>query len=407
MANERWDSPFPCTIAFALFKKHFTELNDVYWAHVPAANTIEKKAQEALPSGTADPKSYFLIPDSDDHRIAPTYNQWKSYYREFSNYTRLNMLMLLSSCFETYMRTIISLACESKPGVVIHCPEAVDGCFLLLENQDYGNFSSKEYQFSGFVDQICKGEWSIRANSYKKLFGSIPLSESEITLLDELRHKRNLVGHYFGREKSKYEVPLYLIPTPVQRLSHNKLIQFFSVVYESARKIDQHLHQAFIGSYDIIKFHLQNSKCRLSPDSTVNDQARELLKTLGNLGFPSAGIEYAQNIISYTLIDSQTTTCRYSEKSCILSINRQLKIMGINLLYHGKCTSFSKRHFRLFCQLHSFKDNPELCKKWGNPKQGEYFYSAKAIDLIISSIKGNPDTFVDGLLLSLKGSENI
>ncbi len=95
MANERWNSPFPHTIAFVLFKEHFTELNHVYWAHVPAASTIEKKALEALKSEDADPKRYFLIPDKDDRRIPKTYAQWKSFYREFSNYTRLNMLMLL------------------------------------------------------------------------------------------------------------------------------------------------------------------------------------------------------------------------------------------------------------------------------------------------------------------------
>ena len=92
MANERWNSPFPHTIAFVLFKEHFTELNNVYWAHVPAASTIEKKALEALKSEDADPKRYFLIPDRDDRRMAQTYGQWKSFYREFSNYTRLNML---------------------------------------------------------------------------------------------------------------------------------------------------------------------------------------------------------------------------------------------------------------------------------------------------------------------------
>ena len=65
MANERWNSPFSHTIAFVLFKEHFTELNNIYWAHVPAASTIEKKALEALKSKDADPKLYFLIPDKD------------------------------------------------------------------------------------------------------------------------------------------------------------------------------------------------------------------------------------------------------------------------------------------------------------------------------------------------------
>ena len=106
MANERWISPFSKTIAFTLFSKHFTELNDIYWAHVPAANTIESKAKKALTNPDKDPKTFFLIRDEDDRRLAPTFHIWKTQYRDFSNYTRLNMLMLLSSCFETYLRTI-------------------------------------------------------------------------------------------------------------------------------------------------------------------------------------------------------------------------------------------------------------------------------------------------------------
>lgn len=254
MANERWNSPFPHTIAFVLFKEHFTELNYVYWAHVPAASTIEKKALEALKSEDADPKRYFLIPDKDDRRISKTYAQWKSFYREFSNYTRLNMLMLLSSCFETYLRTIVSLSLESKPGIIIKAPDAVDGWFLFRKNSNYGNYGSKDYQFLEEIGSVCQGDWNSRANAYIKYFGNMPLSATEISELDDLRQKRNLVGHYFGREKQKYEAPLFFEPSPVQRISHDKLIKYFNVVYEAVEKIDRHLHQNYIGSYDVMKF---------------------------------------------------------------------------------------------------------------------------------------------------------
>ena len=152
--NERWQSPYPHTIAYNLFIKHFTELNDVYWAHVPAASTIEKKAFQELGSEDADPKKYFLVRDEDDRRISATYKDWKEKYREFSNYTRLSMLMLLSSCFETYLRTIVALAIESKPGVIIDCPDAVDGVSLLKSKNGYGDANSKDYPFSSIIDDI-------------------------------------------------------------------------------------------------------------------------------------------------------------------------------------------------------------------------------------------------------------
>lgn len=322
MADERWRSPFAHTIAFALFKKHFTELNRVYWAHVPAANTIEKKAFEALKSDDADPKAYFLIQDKDDRRMELTYLQWKKSYREFSNYTRLSMLMLLSSCFETYLRTIISLALESKPGILIQCADAVDGWFLYREDPEYGDYKSKKYQFIDAIENVCQGEWFNRAKNYEKLFGNIPLSASDIAALDDLRQKRNMVGHFFGREKHKYEVPLYFNPDPVQHVSHGKLMEYFRLVFDVANNLDMHLHEHFIGSYDIIKYFYQHSKSYRIVDITAGDLAKELQKMIGELGFSPPGREYYQNIISYTLLDDKSDVCRYSRRSCVYTINK-------------------------------------------------------------------------------------
>lgn len=119
MIDVRWTSPFEHTIPFSLFHKHFTEINDAYWAYVPAASTIEKRALEGLQNEAEDPRKYFLISDEDDRRVANTYSEWKASFREFGNYTRLNIIMLLSSCFETYLRTVVSLAFESKPACIL------------------------------------------------------------------------------------------------------------------------------------------------------------------------------------------------------------------------------------------------------------------------------------------------
>ena len=47
MSNVRWESPFPYSLAFNLFKQHFEEINRSYWAFVPAANTIICKEEFA------------------------------------------------------------------------------------------------------------------------------------------------------------------------------------------------------------------------------------------------------------------------------------------------------------------------------------------------------------------------
>lgn len=80
MIDVRWTSPFEHTIPFSLFHKHFTEINDAYWAYVPAASTIEKRALEGLQNEAEDPRKYFLISDEDDRRVANTYDILKFFY---------------------------------------------------------------------------------------------------------------------------------------------------------------------------------------------------------------------------------------------------------------------------------------------------------------------------------------
>ena len=157
MSNVRWNSPFPYTLAFNLFKQHFEEINRAYWAFVPVVNTIKSLAKKNLVDDNADPKKFFLIPDEEDRRIAPTYGEWKLDFSEYINYSRLNVIMLLSSCFETYLRTVVSLAFESKPGTIINCKDAVDGAALLKRDITYGDINNNSYRFSDVIESVCSG----------------------------------------------------------------------------------------------------------------------------------------------------------------------------------------------------------------------------------------------------------
>lgn len=346
MANERWDSPFSCTLALNLFRKHFTELNKVYWAFVPASNTIFSHAKKALGSDGADPKTFFLVHDEDDRRVAPTFGEWKTNYKEYTNYTRLNMIMLLSSCFETYMRTAISNAFESKPGVIIMCAESVDGVFLLKNKPGYGNVTDKNYQFADLVDEICRGEWRKRLTVFEKYFGKPPKPILEkITELDELRNTRNNIGHYIGRPKKDYSAPAILSPMSAIRVSHDRILKYFKLVNDVVYAFDKYLKKNYIGSYDIIKFYFdQVTQGNITSDAP-GMRARELQKLLGNEGFPPAGNEYYRNIISYCDLDSQDDLCMYSRKACLKEINRQLTLHGTPLVFSGRRVRFNNYIF--------------------------------------------------------------
>lgn len=402
MANERWNSPFPYTLAFNLFKKHFTELNQIYWSFVPAYNTIVSKAKKSLVTDEADPKTFFLIHDEDDRRIAPTFGEWKSSFNEFSNYTRLNMVMLLSSCFETYLRTVVSYAFESKPGVIIKCPDSVDGVFLLKSNPSYGNSNDKNYQFTDHIDNICHGEWTKRFLEFNKYFGKLPDTVlSKTQELDEFRILRNNIGHYFGRNKSDYSTPLLFKPISAIRVSHERVLKFFRLINFVAREIDNYLKENYIGSYEIVKLYIQFNSNGYFKDNKPGVKARQFQHLLGQEGLlfdKNSRKEFYRNLIDYCNLDNEDDCCRYNRNSCISEINRQLKANHIQLFHNNQKERFRKYHFNLFVNSYGWKVNSEYCQiNSANTEQIEYRYSMKLINEIVSQICASPDTIIDTL----------
>lgn len=396
MADARWISPFPYTIAFRLFKQHFTELNNIYWSFVPVDSTIKKTAKSALQANDADPKTFFLVRDEDDRRIAPTYGEWKQHFSDFSNYTRLNMIMLLNSCFETYLRTVLALSFESKPGVIIGCPEAVDGVFLLKNDSTYGNAADPNYRFSRQIQDICSGEWSKRFSILQKYFGILPddITNKE-SALDEFRRKRNNIGHFFGREKHEYTAPLRFSPEEVMHVSHNKLLEYFQLINNVASNIDKFFHKNYVGSYDIIKLYFDLLGNGVISVTQPGNRAIELKKNLGTEGVYRASKVYYREIVAYCDLTDSRDPCRYSAKACIAEINRQLQLKGIVLAHDGHIIAFKKMLFSRVIKAKQWRDNLDYCRiNQANPTQKEYRYSSRVIDGIVCDIENNPEIFI-------------
>jgi len=405
MADERWLSPFNNSLAYHLFIKHFSELNRIYWAHVPASSTITKHMKQlTVDNPSAEFCKMFVVKDKDERRLAKDYNEWIANYKEFENYTRLNMLMLLSSAFETFLRTVVSLAIESKPGAVLGCPDSIDGVFLLKKDANYGMINHKNYLFFDVIDQVCKGEWQNRVDAYEKYFGVAPPNlKNNIQKLDELRRTRNEIGHYFGRNKNQYETPILMAPEDVHRISHDNLIKYFNTVYTVVKSIDKHLHEEYIGSYDIVKFYFQEIHIN-STVITPGTQAKNLQKHLGEKGLPPVGTEYYKNLLSYINLDDKDQVCRFGHKTCIHEVQRALRKQSIEILVSGKKKTFNSFMFSLFKKEYDFKSNPEYCKKYTYGTD-VYLYSKKVIDLIVENISKNPKGTIDELIAKHKSNK--
>lgn len=405
MSNVRWESPFPYSLAFNLFKQHFEEINRSYWAFVPVANTIKSYAKKNLMDDSADPKKFFLIPDEEDRRLAPTYGEWKTDFSEYINYSRLNIIMLLSSCFETYLRTIVSLSFESKPGVIINCIDAVDGAALLKRDIMYGNMNDKSYRFGDVIEEVCRGEWSNRFGAFQKYFGNLPSQLLDLTKdLDELRVTRNNLGHYFGRKKNEYSAPIDFEPIETIKVSHERILKYLKLVFSAAKMIDGYLHQKIIGSYDIIKkYFVSVSNGEILTDSSHPD-SYQLRKLMGRHDLATVGKKYYDELITYceTNYVENETDCIFTRRRCVNEINRRLRELGVQLYYKGRAVSFDPLSFKILLLKDNLYDNQNYSeRKMSNKHEVQYLHSLALIEYVTKKIESNSDS----IMKQLKGEE--
>ena len=401
MSNVRWESPFPYTLAFNLFKQHIEEINRAYWAFVPAANTIKSLAKKNLVNAEADPKSFFLIPDAEDRRIAPTYGDWKNDFSEFINYSRLNIIMMLSSCFETYLRTVVSLAFESKPGVIIDCKDAVDGAGLLKKDITYGDVMDKSYRFIDAIDDVCRGEWDKRFASFQKYFGVLPIKLLNFSKdLDELRITRNNIGHYFGRKKNEYEAPIDFEPIETIKVSHDRILKYFKLVYSVAKLVDDYLQKNIIGSYDIIKrYFIAISRGEIIRNK-INSDAYQLRKMMGSHDLRIVGRSYYNELVTFceTNYVECETDCIFTKNRCVREINRRLRDNSISLLLDGRNVTFDSISFKILLTRDNLYSDSRFSKRAiDNRHQIQYLHSSALIEYVTKKLESNANTIMNDL----------
>ncbi|WP_455902421.1 hypothetical protein [Clostridium sp.] len=391
MSNVRWETKFPYSLAFNLFKQHLEEINRSYWAFVPAYNTIVKIANGKLNNDDANPRDFFMVPDEEDRRLAQSYGEWKIDFKEYANYSRLSFVMLISSCFETYLRTIVSLSFESKPGVIIDCADAVDGASLLKKDIQYGNINSKSYRFSKEIDEICRGEWRNRFDAFEKYFGELPQELLDLTgELDELRVTRNNLGHYFGRKRDEYSAPIDFKPISVSRVSHKKILKYYKLIYDVAKMIDGYLYRNIIGSYDIIKKYFNAiSEGEIVADPS-NPNAYQLRKLIGSQEISSVGKKYYEQLTTYCEVNyiELETDCIFTKQTCVYEVNRRLREKGVEIQYNGRKIELNQRLFGRLLEKESLLDNENYAKRnVDNNRNIQYLYSAALIKYITKKLE--------------------
>lgn len=267
MAFDRWKTPWDRTWAYVLFKKHHTQLNDLWWSHHCASRRASSIANSV---GINNPTiNAFPAAIVDKGRAHMQINEWYSHYSEFDNWVRLSNAMALNSYFEIYLSKVILLALRSDPATILNSSKAVDGVALLKLND--------MPDFKDHLTVVTKGSWSARISAYKKNFGVVPIEllENESDL-DQLRILRNGVGHAFGRELNDYESPLTFEIKKLQRLSDKRLKKWLGIVESVVNAIDKHLREDHIGAFEVFEtYHAWDKKFHMG--HTTEHHALKLL----------------------------------------------------------------------------------------------------------------------------------
>jgi hypothetical protein len=290
MKFDRWVSADKYSYVFRLFNKYHTYMNSLFWAHVPAssyAQGIYRRAKKSDPTQTTH--AVYNLSGQDSQRVTNSLDDYSKHLKEFDNWTRLNTLVAVSSYFEIYLSSIVSLALESDLGLLFSIPRRIDGVQILK----YGK--PNIYIFGDKSEEITKGTWSVRLSNYKKLFGSIPQGFSKYeSELEKMRIIRNNVTHAFGRDISSTRSRATYNVLDINRLSLNRLKQYMGIIREVARTIDSHLLMTHIGEYELVHYY-HSVRNQLRP----RDEALHFKKKLNSLFVENKSHAYCKELIAY------------------------------------------------------------------------------------------------------------
>lgn len=252
MPFERWTPTWPRTWPYAVFKKHHTELNDLYWSNAVATHHAAMNSKSR--NGSDELNTVFAIPQANARRVNVTVARWRDQIKESENWIRLNALMGLSGYLETYLHSVVTLALTSDPGLLISSSRSVDGISLVKR--------SRLPDLSTHVVGITKGTWPERISKYQAIFGQLPAElASNADELEAMRRLRNGVGHAFGRSLDEYREPLIFMPRPLQRLSEARLQKWLGTVDGVASAIEAHLRVQHVGAIEaLLHYHAWDKK---------------------------------------------------------------------------------------------------------------------------------------------------
>lgn len=272
---ERWKPHGGSTIAYQLFRRDITEVNNFCWNGQGAINHTQRLLAQALPN--VEVKTILDYGKDLGRRSDTLIGDARSRFKEVDNWIRLATVVCTASLLELFVRRMVSLALRSDPGLLISRPGIADGVALLK--------SGEEPHVRERVRECTEGIWSSREHSLQKTFGfRINAVFDNLKNLQAIQNTRNSIAHDFARTaKTKdfwYLDPEQAVPQPVNRLSADRLQNMLRTVGEVAAEIEQRA-MGHVGSFELFLFWHTFLNERQKPKTKTVEQYSVLYKKGG------------------------------------------------------------------------------------------------------------------------------
>lgn len=233
------------------------ELNSYYWAARFSGDIANRQAKRFANADAASLLDALNTSSRARNSMGHSHDEIIKRLNISDRWLRLSTLVLASSAFERYLKTIATTAAESDPLLTPGWPKRIDGLTLTK----YGIQAPPRS-----VEGTTKGEWTQRASVYKSLFGALPATlAGSLSELDAVRKLRNLVAHEFGAYADSTPSSSALLLSIGRRhsnpknasVSHERLIKWLGIFNSVARAIDEHLTGDYIGDYEMAAIFLE------------------------------------------------------------------------------------------------------------------------------------------------------
>lgn len=290
---DRWKHALPYSGPFLVYKQYYEELNRYYWASYSAHKLTYREMTQKGYTWQSNPETVLELP-KHNHSFN-TMRSWANAYNELQVWTRLNVVTSLASILETYMDSICGLAIESNPGVLINSSKSLDGVHLLKTKR------LDHEVIAAAIRDVSKGMWGERRKVFDALFGGHPAELDQYEAdLEDLRNKRNSVGHAFGRDINKARRFEEINPLPLDGIRQDHLIHFFDITLKVAKAVDQYLLENHIGEYQALySFHVfyTHNQGKKWDDKSM---AKEFRKVFSKSSLP-IGKQFFIDLVSFYL----------------------------------------------------------------------------------------------------------